>query len=54
MYVKDLIKELSRFDPECKVYLSKDAEGNRFSTLYEVSENVEDEDGDFMEVVLWP
>lgn len=34
MKVKELIQVLKKLDPELKVVLSKDAEGNRFSLLY--------------------
>ena len=33
MNVKDLIKELSNYDPEAEVILQKDPEGNGYSNL---------------------
>ena len=36
MKVKDLIKELSKVDPESQVYVSRDLEGNGFSPVYQI------------------
>jgi hypothetical protein len=39
MKVKDLIKELSKLDPEWVVVLSSDEEGNSFSELSDLETN---------------
>lgn len=37
MKIKDLIKELQKFDPELDVIIQCDPEGNNFHPLYEVN-----------------
>lgn len=37
MKIKDLIKELQKFDPELDVIIQCDPEGNNFYPLYEVN-----------------
>lgn len=39
MKVSELIEKLQELDPELKIYLSKDEEGNGFSTLVDVEES---------------
>lgn len=60
MKVQDLINTLMRLDPDIEVMLAKDAEGNAYRRLVEISlERVGDapwdyDDDEDVRVVLWP
>lgn len=53
MTTKELIKQLSNYSPDEKVYISIDGEGNEIKAIYEVCILETDEDTE-NQLVIWP
>ena len=51
--VEALIEKLKAMPPKADVFISRDMEGNGFNAAFSVEQDVEDDDGGNMEVVIW-
>jgi hypothetical protein len=57
MYIKDLIKELQKFNQESQIFVSNDSEGNEIKTIDMITEREFDKknnDGTYDAVVIYP